>query len=145
MTVDSIGRVGRTRLLAVLLAVVVCSGAVAHFAPTASAGIFDSNPACRSRLLQPYNSANYSDRCMGGFYQVTQVVAFSVNDYYRCAIAKNSSNGSGGDAIAAACGTSGTVITPCHTVAHHYPGVVNRGANAHTGYSAWHASSTADC
>ncbi|MDO8187987.1 hypothetical protein Q5424_14960 [Conexibacter sp. JD483] len=81
---------------------------------------------------------------MGGLYQVTQVAGFSVNDYNRCAIAKNSSNGAGGDAIPAACGT-GTIVTPCYTVAFHYPGVVDHGPNAHHGYYAWHASSTGDC
>lgn len=135
----------RRRLLtaAIVLAAAMALGSVQ--VPGAEAGVYNNNPECPSRLLQEYNASNYSDRCMGGFYQVTQVATGNTNGYRRCSIAKGSANGAGPDHIPAVCGTGSYTITGCYSVAFRYPGVVNHGPYAHHGYWGNHGSTTADC
>jgi hypothetical protein len=110
-----------------------------------AAGPYTINPDCPYRLLNAYNSPNYSDRCMGGLYAMSQVGAGSWYDYNRCAIAKYNANGSGGDAFTAACGTGLITVTPCYGASTKYPGVVDHGPNAHTGYHGQLVTSVNDC
>ncbi len=139
--------VGRpVRLLALLVALAAFAVLVGAHAPDARAGgPYTINADCPNRLLQPYNSANYRDRCMGSLYSMTQVGAGSWYSYNRCAIAKYNSDGSGGDAFTAMCGTATITVTPCYNPSFKYPGVVDHGPNAHTGYWGQFVTSTSDC
>src|SRR4051794_15247938 len=114
------------RLLALLAALATCAVLAGTHAPDArAAGPYTINADCPNRLLQPYNSANYRDRCMGSLYSMTQVGAGSWYGYNRCAIAKYNADGSGGDAFTAMCGTAGVNVTPCYNPSFKYPGVVD--------------------
>lgn len=127
-------------LLAVALLFAGMPAPVAH-----AAGPYTINPDCPDRLLQRYNSANYSDRCMGGLYAMAQVGAGNYNDYNRCATAKYNANGSGGDAFQSICGTGTITLTPCYNTSTKYPGVINHGPNAHHLYWGWLVTSANDC
>jgi len=129
-----------------LVALVACWVLMSlRVADARAGGPYTINSDCPNRLLQPYNSPNYADRCMGPLYSMTQVGAGSWYGYNRCAIAKYNADGSGGDAFTASCGTATINITPCYNPSFKYPGVVDHGPYAHHGYWGQFVTSTNDC
>lgn len=103
----------------------------APIAPTAAsaASNFFCPPVPNSQVLISGNN-----RCVSGrYYTLTRVIAatYNGNGVDHCAIAKQYSDGGGGNVIEPRCGTLQTQVTACVSPRSGYAAILNRSASGH--------------